>query len=40
MFYVSKNLPFKSLTTESDNFTETTSLEVDAQSSKWLFVGC
>ena len=40
MFYVNKNLPCKSLTTESDDFTETTSLEVDAQSSKWLFVAC
>ena len=30
MFYVTKNLPCKSLTTESDIFTETTSFEVNA----------
>ena len=34
MFYVNKNLPCKSLTTEVDNLTETIFLEVNVQSSK------
>ena len=38
MFYVNENLPCKSLTTEIDNLTETIFLEVNVQSSKWLFV--
>ena len=40
MFYVNENLPCKSLTTKIDNLTETIFLEVNVQSSKWLFVGC
>ena len=40
MFYVNESLPCKSLTTETDNLTETIFLEVNVQSSKWLFVGC
>ena len=40
MFYVNENLPCKSLTTETDNLTETIFLEVNVQSSQWLFVGC
>ena len=40
MFYVNENLPCKSLTIEIDNLTETIFLEVNVQSSKWLFVGC
>ena len=40
MFYVNENLPYKSLTTEIDNLTETIILEVNVQSSKCLFVGC
>ena len=40
MFYVDENLLCKSLTTEIDNLTETIFLEVNVQSSKWLFVGC
>ena len=40
MFYVNENLPRKSLTTEIDNLPETIFLEVNVQSSKWLFVGC
>ena len=40
MFYVNENLPYKSLTTKIDNLTETIFLEVNFQSSKWLFVGC
>ena len=38
MFYVNGNLPCKSLTIEIDNLTETIFLEVNVQSSKWLFV--
>ena len=40
MFYVNKNLPCKSLTTETDNLAEAIFLEVNVQSSKWPFVGC
>ena len=40
MFYVNENLPCKSLTTGIDNLTETTFLEVNIDSSKWLFVRC
>ena len=40
MFYVNENFPYKSLTTEIDNLTETIFLEANVQSSKWLFVGC
>ena len=40
IFYVNKNLPYKSLTIEIDNLTETIFLEVNVQSSKWLFVVC
>ena len=40
LFCVNKNLPCKILTTEIDNLTEAIFLEVDVQSSKWLFVGC
>ena len=40
MFCVNENLLCKSLTTEIDNLTETIFLEVNVQSSKWLFVGC
>ena len=40
MFYVNKNLPCKSLTTKIDSLTETIFLEVNVQSSKWLFVSC
>ena len=40
MFYVNENLPCRSLNTENDNLTETSLLEVNVQSSKWLFVGC
>ena len=39
MLYVNSNLACKSLTTEIDNLTETIFLEVNVQSSKWLFVG-
>ena len=38
MFYVNQNLPSKSLTIEIDNFA--IFLEVNVQSSKWLFVAC
>ena len=38
MFCVNENLPCKSLTTEIDNLTETIFLELNGQSSKWLFV--
>ena len=37
---MNQNLPRKSLTAEIDNLTETIFLGVNAQSSKWLFVGC
>ena len=37
---MNENLPCKSLTTEIDNLSETIFLEVNVQSSKWLFVGC
>ena len=40
MFYVNENFRCKSLNTEIDNLTETIFLEVNVQSSKWLFVGC
>ena len=40
MFCMNENLPCKSLTTETDNSTETIFLEINVQSSKWLFVGC
>ena len=40
MFCVNENLPCKSLTTEIDNLTETIFLELNGQSSKWLFVAC
>ena len=40
MFYVNENLPCKNLTTEVDNLIETIFLEVNVQSSKWLFMGC
>ena len=40
MFYVNENLPCKNLTTEIDNLTETIFLEVNLQSSKWLFADC
>ena len=40
MFYVNENLPCKSLTTETDNMTETIFLKVIVQSSKWLFMRC
>ena len=40
MFYVNENLLRKSLTTEIDNLTKTIFLEVNVQSSKWLFVVC
>ena len=40
MFYVNENLPCRSLTTENDNSTETSLLEVNVQSSKWIFVCC
>ena len=40
MFYVNESLPCKSLTTETDNLTETNFLEVNVQSSKWIFVDC
>ena len=40
MFYVSVNLPCKSLSTEINILTETIFIEVNVQSSKWLFVGC
>ena len=38
MFYVNENLLCKSLATEIDNLTESIFLEVNVQSSKWLFV--
>ena len=38
MFYVNEDIPWKSLTTKIDNLTESTFLEVNVQSSKWLFV--
>ena len=37
---MNENLPCKSLTTEIHNFTKPIFLEVNFQSSKWLFVGC
>ena len=40
MFYGSENLPCKSLTTKIDNLTETIFLEVNVESSIWLFVNC
>ena len=40
MFYVNENAPCNGLTAEIDNLTETLFLEVNVQSSKWLFVGC
>ena len=40
MFYVNENLPCKSLTTKIDNLTETIFLEVNVESSIWLFVNC
>ena len=40
MSYVNENVPRKSLTTEIDNLTETTFLEINIQTSKRLFVGC
>ena len=40
MFYANENLSCKSSTTKIYNLTETILLEVNVQSSKWLFVGC
>ena len=40
MFNVNKNLPCKILTPEIDNLTKTILLEVNLQSSKWLFTDC
>ena len=40
MFYVNKDLPCKNLTTKIDNLAKTIFLEINIQSSKWLFVGC
>ena len=37
---MNENIPCKSLTTEIDNLTETTFLEVNVQSSRWVFMGC
>ena len=37
---MNENFPCKSLTTEIDNLTDTIFLEVNFESSKWLFVGC
>ena len=39
MVYVNGNLPYKCLIPKVDNETETIFLEVNFQSSKWLFVG-
>ena len=40
MFYVNKDLPCKNVTTKIDNLAKTIFLEVNIQSSNWLFVGC
>ena len=37
---MNENLPWKNLTTEIDNLTGTIFLEVNVQSSKWLFLRC
>ena len=40
MFYENVNLPCISITVEIDNLTGTIFLQVNVQSSKWLFVAC